>query len=44
MQSERLSGALVPAFRGMLTTAAPAAFVAMNDALAARVQEVGHRA
>ena len=44
VQSERLSGALVPAFRGMLTTATPAAFVAMNDALAARVQEVGHRA
>jgi hypothetical protein len=44
VQSERLSGALVPAFRGMLTTATPAAFVAMNDALATRVQDAGHRA
>src|SRR4051812_17958615 len=44
VQSERLSGALVPAFRGMLTTATPAAFVAMNDALATRVQEAGRRA
>lgn len=37
VQSERLSGALVPMFRAMLTQATPAAFVAMNDALAARV-------
>lgn len=38
VQSERLSGALVPAFRGMLVKATPAAFVAMNDALATRVR------
>ena len=28
----------------MVTTATPAAFVAMNDALATRVQDAGHRA
>lgn len=39
MQSERLSGALVPAFRTMLTRSTPEAFVAMSDALAARVRE-----
>lgn len=33
---ERLSGLLVPAFRGMLTGATPRAFTALNDALAAR--------
>ena len=39
VQSERLSGALVPAFRRMLTESTPAAFVAMNDALATRVRD-----
>lgn len=33
---ERLSGLLVPAFRGMLTGATPQAFTQLNDALAAR--------
>ena len=37
VQSERLSGALVPLFRSMLTGPTPEAFVAMNDALAERV-------
>lgn len=37
VQSERLSGALVPVVRSMLTGASPKAFVAMNDALAERV-------
>lgn len=37
VQAERLSGALVPAFRAMLTGPTPEAFVAMNDALAERV-------
>ena len=41
VQSERLSGALVPAFRSMLTDATPRSFVAMNDALAERVRRVG---
>lgn len=36
VQHETLSGALVPLFRRMLTTDTPAAFVASNDALAAR--------
>lgn len=40
VHAERLSGLLVPAFRGMLTGATPAAFVAMNDALRERVQGV----
>ena len=39
VQSERLSGALVPAFRSMLTTSTPAAFAAMNEALAQRSQD-----
>ncbi len=38
VHAERLSGLLVPAFRGMLTGATPAAFVAMNDALRERVR------
>lgn len=37
VQSERLAGVLVPGFRSMLTEGAPRSFVAMNDALAARV-------
>ena len=41
VQSERLSGILVPAFRSMLTDATPKAFVAMNDALAEQVRRVG---
>ncbi len=41
VQSERLSGVLVPAFRSMLTDATPKAFIAMNDALAERVRRVG---
>jgi hypothetical protein len=36
VQSERLSGALVPLFRSMLTGPTPEAFAAMNDALAKR--------
>jgi len=35
VQSERLSGVLVPFFRSMLTGPTPEAFVALNDALAA---------
>lgn len=38
VQYERLSGALVPAFRTMLTRDTPKAFVAMNEALAERVR------
>ena len=37
-QHELLSGALVPLFRSLLTTDTPRAFVACNDALAARVR------
>lgn len=37
VQAERLSGALTPLFRRMLTVDTPAAFEAANDALAARV-------
>lgn len=37
VQHERLSGALVPMFRSMLTQDTPQAFVASNEALAARV-------
>lgn len=40
LHTERLSGLLIPLFRTMLTTATPAAFVALNDALKDRV-EVG---
>lgn len=36
VQDERLSGALVPFFRSMLTRDTPRAFAALNDALAAR--------
>jgi hypothetical protein len=36
VQSERLSGLLIPAFRSMLTGATPEAFTAMNDAIAKR--------
>lgn len=36
-QHERLSGLLVPAFTRLLTQDTPRAFVALNDALAARV-------
>lgn len=36
VQHEVLSGALTPLFKRMLTTETPAAFVASNDALAAR--------
>lgn len=38
VQQERLSGLLVPAFRAMLTRDAPAAFAALNDALAVRAE------
>lgn len=41
VHSERLSGALVPAFRRMLTVRTPAAFVAMNAALKDRAED-GH--
>ena len=44
VQSERLSGVLTPAFRSMLTRSTPAAFVAMNDALAQRVTGQVHDA
>lgn len=37
VHQERLSGALVPAFRSMLTTNTPAGFAAMNRALAEQV-------
>lgn len=37
VQSERLSGLLIPAFRTLLTVTTPAAFAALNDALAKRV-------
>lgn len=37
VHAERLSGLLVPAFRGMLTGATPAASTAMNEALRERV-------
>jgi hypothetical protein len=40
LHTERLSGLLVPLFRSMLTTATPAAFLALNDAFKHRV-EVG---
>lgn len=40
VHAERLSGLLVPAFRGMLTGATPAAFTAMNEALRERVHGV----
>lgn len=36
--TERLSGLLVPMFRTMLTTATPAAFLALNDAFKHRVE------
>ncbi|HVM67476.1 MAG TPA: SRPBCC domain-containing protein [Acidimicrobiales bacterium] len=39
VQSERLSGLLVPLFKPMLTGPTPAAFVALNDALAERVRD-----
>lgn len=39
VQSEKLSGALVPFFRKMLTCATPAAFVACNDAFKQRVED-----
>jgi hypothetical protein len=38
IQHERLSGALVPLFRTMLTMQTPRAFAALNDALARRVE------
>ena len=38
VQSETLSGLLVPFMRGLLTSTTPAGFVAMNDALKARVE------
>lgn len=38
VHAERLSGLLVPAFRGMLTGATPEAFTAMNEALRERAQ------
>lgn len=41
VQSEVLSGLLVPMFRAMLTGPTPAAFVALNDAFRARVDAVG---
>ena len=40
VQSEVLSGALVPFFKGMLTGSTPAAFVALNEAFKARVENV----
>lgn len=41
VQHERLSGALVPMFRKMLTVNAPEAFVALNQALAREVARRG---
>jgi hypothetical protein len=38
IQSERLSGVLVPVFRGMLTGPTPEAFAAFNSAFAQRVE------
>lgn len=38
VQSERLSGLLVPAFKKMLTGPTPAAFTALNDAFKVRVE------
>jgi len=38
VQSERLSGLLVPMFKGMLAGPTPAAFAAFNDALRERVE------
>ncbi len=38
IQSERLSGILVPAFKGMLTDPTREAFAAFNDAFARRVE------
>lgn len=38
VQSERLSGLLVPFFKKMLTGPTPVAFVALNEALKARVE------
>jgi hypothetical protein len=38
VQSETLSGVLVPFVRGLLTTTTPAGFVAMNDAFKSRVE------
>lgn len=40
IQHEVLSGALTPLFRSMLTVDTPKAFVALNEALAARVERV----
>lgn len=41
IQSEKLSGALVPIFRRLLTGPTPSAFVASNEALRARVEDAG---
>ncbi|MHB1712947.1 MAG: SRPBCC family protein [Acidimicrobiales bacterium] len=41
VQSEKLSGLLVPLFKKMLTGPTPEAFVALNEAFKARVERAG---